>query len=173
MDAESEKELLEKFPDYQFIEAAGGLVRRDGGGYLFIRRHGLWDIPKGKLDKGESPELAAVREIEEECGLIQPVLVKHLIDTWHTYLHKGKNVLKKTYWYLLEEGEQKTELVPQIEEGITEVQFFLPAKFDQIRSNTYGSIELVLQALEKEIWKRCYFLKPLELKGQKELHWAL
>ena len=43
---------------------------RKADAYLFILRNVVWDIPKGKLEKGETPELAAVREIEEECGLV-------------------------------------------------------------------------------------------------------
>ena len=144
---ESEEELLGVFTDHKFIEAAGGLVRR-GNKFLFIKRHGLWDIPKGKLDKGESIEECAVREIEEECGLIKPVLIDHLVSTWHTYeLDSGKKVIKKSYWYLLDEGENKVELVPQTNEGITEVKFFGVDEFDIVRANTFGSIHEVLDEL--------------------------
>lgn len=143
----SEKELLQEFSDYKFIEAAGGIVRRKNQ-FLFIKRHGLWDIPKGKLEKGEKVEDAAVREIEEECGLVAPQIVGHLIDTWHTYIHKGKSVLKKTYWYVLDEGEQIRDLVPQAEENITEVRYFGYDELDTIKSNTYGSILEVINELE-------------------------
>lgn len=144
---ESEKELREVFSDHKFIEAAGGLVRR-GKQFLFIKRHGKWDIPKGKLDKGESIEGCAVREIEEECGFVGPVIIDHLVNTWHTYeTGKEKKVLKKTYWYLLEEGEKRVELIPQEEEGITEVRFFAIEDFDEVRSNTYGAIIGVMDAL--------------------------
>jgi len=149
-DCKSESELIALFKDYKFIEAAGGIVVHNGK-YLFIKRLGVWDIPKGKLDKNESPEHAAVREIEEECGIRQPKLISKLVDTFHTYEHKGKWVLKKTYWYLLESTEKKLNLVPQTEEDITEVKLFDKNQFLTIKSETYLSILEVIQALEKQI----------------------
>lgn len=146
----SEKELLNEFKEYKFIEAAGGIVEKDGK-YLFIKRHGLWDIPKGKLEKGENVEQGAIREIEEECGLVKPSIKCHLIDTWHTYEHKGKNVLKKTYWFLLKSNQVVENLVPQLEEAITEVKYFSKLDFHEILENTYDSIKDVLLALENEL----------------------
>ena len=145
----SEKELLREFEGYKFIEAAGGLVERDGG-YLFILRHGIWDIPKGKLEKGEAVEIAAVREIEEECGLVAPRIKDHLLDTWHTYEYKGKKVLKKTYWFHLESTDPNEKLVPQTEEDITELRYFRPEEFHVILANTYDSIKEVLDSLSKK-----------------------
>ena len=149
-DVKNEKELLKKFADHQFIEAAGGIVQRENK-FLFIKRNGFWDIPKGKLEKRESPEQGAIREIEEECGLIQPIIKKHLIDTWHTYVHKKKRVLKKTYWFWLDEGSEKVKLVPQIEEGITELDFFGQDKFEMIKENTFLSIVEVILVLEQKL----------------------
>lgn len=145
-----EDTLRKSFPGYAFVEAAGGIVQSNDR-YLFIRRNGCWDIPKGKLDKGESPEQAAVREIEEECGLVGPRIRQHLTNTWHTYEHKGKSVLKKTYWFWLTEGDPSASLVPQLEEGITEVRFFKREAFSEIRQHTYRSIVEVIDALEKII----------------------
>ncbi len=138
------------FEDYKWIEAAGGLVQRDDA-FLFIKRNGIWDIPKGKLEQGETPEVGAIREIEEECGLVAPVIKMHLLDTWHTYFHKGKDVLKRTYWYWLDEGEARAQLVPQTEEGITELDYFEPEKWGEIRGATYCSILEVMDALEKKM----------------------
>ena len=143
---DTEVELLEKFPDHQFIEAAGGIVRRENT-FLFIKRHGKWDIPKGKLEPGESVEDAAVREIEEECGVVAPTIFDHIMDTWHTYEHKGEMVLKKTYWFLLDETDPEEVLVPQEEEGITEVRFFKTSEFPEVLDNTYRSIEEVVERL--------------------------
>jgi 8-oxo-dGTP pyrophosphatase MutT (NUDIX family) len=148
--ATNDEELRQQFAGHKFVEAAGGIVQH-GDAYLFIRRNGVWDIPKGKLDKGESPEEGAVREIEEECGLTKPVIQKHLVSTWHTYEHKGKHVLKKTYWYWLLSTEKNLKLVPQLEEGITEVQFFRKEDFKKLKSETYLSICEVIEAFEKII----------------------
>jgi 8-oxo-dGTP pyrophosphatase MutT (NUDIX family) len=144
---ENEAHFWEIFKHHKFIVAAGGLVRR-GTSYLFIKRNDVWDIPKGKLDAGESPEIAAVREIEEECGLIAPIITDHLMQTYHTYHHKGKDVLKLTHWYLLDEGPQKSELKPQLEEGITEIKYLEPSEFQLIMANTYTSIQEVISALK-------------------------
>ncbi len=135
------------FKNHKFIVAAGGLVR-SGSRFLFIKRNDVWDIPKGKLDAGESPEIAAVREIEEECGLIGPIITDQLMQTYHTYHHKGKDVLKLTHWYLLEEGPQKSELKPQLEEGITEINYLEPSEFSLVLENTYTSIKEVIEALK-------------------------
>ena len=143
----SEDELLEAFRDYKFIEAAGGIVEKNNQ-FLFIKRHGLWDIPKGKIDKGEKVKEAAVREIEEECGLVGPRIVSHLIDTWHTYEYKGKKVLKKTYWYHLYASDKEEVLRPQIEESITEVRYFQLYELKYIKENTYTSIIKVIETLE-------------------------
>ena len=146
----SEKELLEEFNDHKFIEAAGGIVEKDEK-YLFIKRHDLWDIPKGKLEKGEDVEAGAVREIEEECGLVGPKIIEHLVNTWHTYEFKGKKVLKKTFWFHLESNEMNENLVPQLEESITEVKYFEQKEFKTILSNTYDSIKDVIVALENKL----------------------
>lgn len=146
---ESENELLKEFSDHRFIEAAGGIVR-NAKGFLFIKRHGLWDIPKGKLEKGEIPEIGAIREIEEECGLQSPDIERHLCNTWHTYKNKGKLVLKKTYWYLLKES-RPSELTPQLEEGITEAHFFSESELNIIEKQTYGSIVDVIETLKKNL----------------------
>jgi len=144
---ERESELLKVFDDHKFIQAAGGIVAK-GNEFLFIKRNGVWDIPKGKLEKGESVEEGAIREIEEECNVKGLKLERHLVDTWHTYEMKGKKVLKKTYWYYLTLSHEEQELVPQLEEGITEVRFFGIQDFQTVRQNTYGSINEVLDALE-------------------------
>lgn len=144
-----QKDFETCFDDHKFIEAAGGMVRRKEA-FLFIKRNGVWDIPKGKLDEGETPSEAAVREIEEECGLVSPRINEHLIDTWHTYEFKGKKVLKKTYWYLLEETEE-ADLIPQEEEGITEVVYLNPGEFSKIRANTYLSIIDVMDTMKKKL----------------------
>ena len=51
------------------IKAAGGLVKSAGNEYLFIYRNDKWDLPKGKVEKNEKVKEAAVREVEEECGI--------------------------------------------------------------------------------------------------------
>lgn len=131
-----------------FLEAAGGLVRNSAGNYLFIKRLGKWDLPKGKAEKGESIEDTAIREVEEECGIKVDVLESKIVDTYHVYEHKGQLVLKKTYWYAMTCSTQQT-LVPQVEEDITEAEWIGEANFDIIYDNTYPSIVEVLNVYKK------------------------
>ena len=133
------------FKDYEKIDAAGGVVKR-GDDYLFIKRNGYWDIPKGKVEKNEEIELAAVREIEEECGITNPRIDHKLCTTLHTYKFKGKDVLKTTHWFLLHYNGDEL-VVPQLEEGITEVRWFKREEIHRILENTYPSIHDVLTRL--------------------------
>lgn len=121
------------------MEAAGGFVSDRAGRYLFIKRFGKWDIPKGKIEVGESPSDAAVREVMEECGIGKPNLVDALPTTYHTYVLDGQRILKKTWWFAMEyEGDTSTQ--PQREEGITEAVWLKPSQFDIILENTYRSL---------------------------------
>jgi 8-oxo-dGTP pyrophosphatase MutT (NUDIX family) len=137
------------FQDYRYLEAAGGIVRKEDS-FLIIRRLGRWDIPKGKMDEGETPEQTAVREIEEECGIHNLKIVSKLTETLHTYEFKGSDVLKRTYWYLLEYSGDE-QLIPQLEEQITEVRWITRDEFTQIRQDTFASIHDVLDALEEQL----------------------
>ena len=144
-----QRDLFNFFQNFKFIEAAGGIVQHENE-FLFIQRNGFWDIPKGKMEKNESPEMSAIREIQEECGLTGDLEIqKKLIDTYHTYKFKNKSVLKKTHWYLLDYmGDLATR--PQLEEGITEVVWFNKSQFGQIKACTYASIHSVLLSLNDD-----------------------
>ncbi len=131
----------------QIIEAAGGLVKNDTGAHLFIFRRGKWDLPKGKIDEGESPELAAVREVEEECGVRIARLGELLSVTFHIYPSPKNLVLKKTYWYEMEVSGSP-ELIPQIEEEITEAVWLKNREIKQVMENSYPLIlDLVAEKL--------------------------
>lgn len=131
------------------VLAAGGAVTDDRGRLLVIHRLGVWDLPKGKVDAGESIEEAAVREVREECGLSEVELQGFLCDTWHTYFRKGLHHLKRTRWYRMHApGEQS--LVPQTEEDIAEVCWADADRLKEVRANTYGSLLPVISAWEAE-----------------------
>ncbi len=68
-DQDLEKLKKAFFKLFKPVTAAGGLVENEKGEVLLIFRRGKWDLPKGKLDPGETIEQCAVREVEEETGL--------------------------------------------------------------------------------------------------------
>jgi 8-oxo-dGTP pyrophosphatase MutT (NUDIX family) len=128
----------------QVIEAAGGLVKNERKEYLFIYRNDKWDLPKGKIEKGEKIKECAVREVEEECGITVKKLGKKIGKTYHAYIYKGEVVLKKSYWFKMKcEGQDK--LKPQKEEGITDARWFTPEKVGIVTKNTFPSITEVME----------------------------
>jgi 8-oxo-dGTP pyrophosphatase MutT (NUDIX family) len=129
------------------IKAAGGLVESAKGNYLFIFRNKKWDLPKGKVEKGEGMREAAWREVEEECGVKIFTHDEKLCKTYHVYTLGSKIVLKKTNWYRMTvKGEPK--LIPQKEEGITKASWLSKNDLDPVIANTYPSIMDVLEAGE-------------------------
>ena len=133
---------------FKFVQAAGGVVQNDDNECLIIKRKGKWDIPKGKLDKNEAPEPAALREIEEECGVEGLEIKRFLIHTYHTYKMNGKKYLKKTWWYALH-SNYSGDLIPQEDEDITEVKWIQESELDTVRLNTYISIHTVIDAFQE------------------------
>jgi len=132
------------FSPYHFIEAAGGLVVNKDKEMLFIFRRGKWDLPKGKMEEGETPEICAEREIEEETGVNQLQLIHKIIDTYHIYEERGQQILKKTYWFYFTtyfEGTPK----PQIEEDISSISWIGKENLAMPLSNTYDSIMDVIE----------------------------
>jgi len=136
---ELSKELF--FKNFKIISAAGGLVLNPKKEVLFIYRNNIWDLPKGWIEKNESIETAAIREVEEECGIFNLKLIKPLTTTYHIYNQNGI-ALKQTYWFLMTSDYNK-ELVPQIEEGITEVIFKNKKAANKALKNSYANIKLV------------------------------
>lgn len=135
------------FKSYKKIKAAGGIVKR-GETYLMIKRNGMWDIPKGRIEKGEKKRIAAVREIEEECGIQGPVIDHFITKTYHTFKYRGVDAIKTTYWYALNySGPEET--FPQKNEGITKAKWVSLDKMLSIRGKTYGSINELLDMFEQ------------------------
>ena len=77
-----------------YIEAAGGFIEKDEQ-FLCIHCLGRWDLPKGKLEKGETIEEGAIRECEEECAIKQLTIVHPLNSTFHIYPYKNKYLFEK------------------------------------------------------------------------------
>ncbi len=128
---------------YQYIEAAGGLIKNNKGQILFIYRLEKWDLPKGKIQTGEMPTEAALREVEEECGISKLRIIKELSSTYHTYPYKGYKVLKRTYWYEMF-CEDDENIKAQEEEHITAIQWVDLNEVEKVLDNTYASIKEVV-----------------------------
>lgn len=129
--------------NYKLIEAAGGLVFNSNNELLLIERLGVWDLPKGKIDLGETPEIAALREVEEECA-VNELSIEYLVcKSYHTYFFKEKYILKRTFWYKMNTSF-KGNLVPQEEENISKVEWQHFTKKSITNLNTYESIKDVL-----------------------------
>ena len=132
---------------FHTVSAAGGLVLNPNKEILFIYRSEKWDLPKGRIELGESIEEAAIREVEEECGISNLKLVKPLITTYHTYFQDGLK-LKETFWFLMTSDSEEV-LVPQLEEGITIAVFKNQTAITDALQNSYKNIELVYDTFLK------------------------
>lgn len=123
----------------KIIQAGGGLVENEKGEFLFMFRRGKWDLPKGKLDPGESLESCAVREVEEETGLKNPELKRFLTVTEHNYVERGVELIKETHWWLMK-AVSNQKMNPQTEEDITLLRWFGPSEISEVLKNTYPNI---------------------------------
>ena len=104
------------------VIAAGGIVLdEDGSHILLIRRRGLWDLPKGKREKGEHTALNAFREVCEETGISRLEVHRLLGTTVHSYVRAKRFTIKESYWYLMRSPERIFE--PAKEEGIDAVEW--------------------------------------------------
>ena len=136
---------------YELIEAAGGLVDSGNGEVFFIYRRGHWDIPKGKLDPGETLEQAAIREVFEETKLSPLDLKGFLGVSYHCYRNKkGTRMLKKSSWFVMETPTREYEL--EKSEGITDGEWLKPTDFLRTKDKIYASIVDVVHAyMEKRV----------------------
>ena len=131
------------FNEFEVIEAAGGIVQNADKDILFIFRRGKWDLPKGKMETGESPEICAEREIEEETGVNKLTLKRKIGDTYHIYRENGKDILKISRWfYFTCRGKQI--LSPQTQEDITEAKWIQTRSIKEPMANTYKTIRDIM-----------------------------
>ncbi len=128
---------------YKLISAAGGIVRNNSGDILFIFRNAVWDLPKGKVEKYETPEQSALREVIEETGLSALSIKTKLPCTYHTYTENNIDILKRTHWFEMI-AERNEKFIPQKEEGITEIKWVNYNNTESILKNSYLSISNLL-----------------------------
>jgi len=130
---------------FVIVQAGGGLVQNEKKEVLFMCRRKKWDLPKGKLDRGETLEQCAVREVKEETGLGKVQLKNLLLITYHTYDENGKHFLKETHWFAMRSTEDQP-LSPQLEEQITSLKWADEKEMKKLVKDTYPSIVDVLIA---------------------------
>ncbi len=133
------------FKHFTVIEAAGGIVQNTDKDLLFIYRKNKWDLPKGKVEKNESVEICAEREIEEETGVKALTRKKKIGETYHTYDEFGKHFLKRSHWYYFT-CDNDQQLQPQTAEDITEIKWFKTKDIKKPTSNTYATIKDILSS---------------------------
>lgn len=128
---------------FTVFEAAGGVISNPEKEVLLMFRRGKWDLPKGKLDDGETLEACALREVQEETGLHNVHLDGKITETFHYYPWKNKKVLKHSHWYRMQfTGTELT--IPQIEEDILDIQWIRPENLGKYMQYSYQNIIDVL-----------------------------
>lgn len=134
---------------FHLENAAGGVVEEDRN-LLIINRLGMYDLPKGHVENGESLTECAIREVKEECGVKNPKIVKPFGDTWHIYYRNKQWNLKHTHWYLMS-CPLSDPLEPQKSEDIEDV-FWAPIyDLSEIKSKTYPSLLKLFEMVENPI----------------------
>ena len=129
---------------FKEVNAAGGLVSNRRGDYLLISRNGLWDLPKGHQEAGEDIRTTAVREVQEETGVLQLELRDLICITDHCYRRGGIWHLKHTWWYDMLYTDP-VDLTPQREEDIAKAAWVARSSLPPYLKNTYPSIAEVFR----------------------------
>ena len=139
------EEILTKFTKkIPLVVAGGGVVTNKEGKVLFIYRNDKWDLPKGKLDKGETIEECALREVEEETGVKKLKIENFLKTTYHIFKRNGVYKLKEVHWYAMKTS-YNGELKGQKSEGIEKVKWKGPKKIQKALLNSYMNIKILFE----------------------------
>ena len=133
---------------FKYVQAAGGLVTNQKNQFLFIKRLGVWDLPKGKMEKNEKPKICALREVTEETGISGITITEKLPATYHIYFQDEQFFLKKTDWYRMK-TEDTEEPTPQAEENITAAVWLDKRESQDALSQSYRSLKDTLMRFIK------------------------
>lgn len=145
--ADFQKLKKEFFRHFTLVQTGGGLITNEKNEVLMIFRRGKWDLPKGKIEKGETLEECAIREVQEETGLQNIVAGKKITITYHTYHEFGKYILKESHWFEMScRGDQ--DLKAQTEEDITDIKWIQQGALKKYKENTFATILEVLDFLK-------------------------
>jgi 8-oxo-dGTP pyrophosphatase MutT (NUDIX family) len=130
-------------PSMKIVEAAGGIVRNADNAVLFIFRNNFWDLPKGHVDPGETHLQTAIREVEEETGIVHIEVKAVCPDTWHFYQMNGFWWMKHTCWFDMQISDNQL-LYPQLTEGITKAEWVENERLSDVLQRCYRSVKDVL-----------------------------
>lgn len=127
--------------EMKVIVAGGGLLLNEHHELLMIFRRGYWDLPKGKLDDGETIEACALREVEEETGVGNLLSGGLLGITRHQYFdpYIKEEVIKETHWYAMN-VMGRPALIPQTEEDITDIRWVPLQEVPALLENSFDTI---------------------------------
>jgi 8-oxo-dGTP pyrophosphatase MutT (NUDIX family) len=107
-ESSSKKSPTIKVPVKEQVSAGGVVFRGEKGSMevviVLVGRQSRWQLPKGMVEKGESPETAAVREAREEAGVLSEVVqLIETIEYWYAGLDNGIRVRfhKRVHFFLL------------------------------------------------------------------------
>lgn len=142
--ANPEKLFIDFYTRMRIITAAGGVVLNQKNEMLFIFRRGRWDLPKGKIDNEETEQQAALREVTEETGLQNIQLGQRLSSSYHVYTIGSEWILKETHWFIMT-GDVTERLMPQADEGITEIKWVAKNSLTKMSQLVYRSLRGVVQ----------------------------
>ncbi|MBD3379215.1 MAG: NUDIX domain-containing protein [Candidatus Omnitrophica bacterium] len=129
--------------------AAGGVVFRITDGKVKILlvkdKYGHWTWPKGHLERGETPEEGALREISEETGQTLTKIISRVGEQKYHYSLEEETIEKVVHLFLVESSEAVISLQ---EEELDAAEWLSPAEALE-RIEYEGSRELLRKALEE------------------------
>jgi 8-oxo-dGTP pyrophosphatase MutT (NUDIX family) len=136
----AEQVMRRFFERIELVIAGGGIVTNENDELLLIFRRGKWDMPKGKIDKGEHIIDGAKREVNEETGIQIESIEKEPRLTYHAYKLDGKNCLKETSWFEMKATPGQKNPVAQAEEDITEASWVKKSALKEYKDQCYPLI---------------------------------
>jgi len=120
--------------------------------FVLIKAKGRWSFPKGAMEKGETPEMTALREISEETGLPRDDLriIAALPSIEYTFRWEGRLVFKTVHNFLLS-SSGAAPLSPQLSE-VEEARWFDAAAARKTLSfkNSLRTLEAAIAGVDEE-----------------------
>jgi 8-oxo-dGTP pyrophosphatase MutT (NUDIX family) len=129
---------------FKMMDAAGGVVQNKDEAILMIKRFGLWDFPKGKVEENEEMQAAARREVEEETAVENLEIRNPLPTAYHIYRYGSDWIVKRTFWFLMRSYFQG-KLIPQKEEAILDAKWVSKKDFPEYMQTSYASLREMIQ----------------------------